>query len=84
MVYDGKVRKLLRKTLAELTIASKLINLIKVTMNEVLCKIKIQKDLSDSFRTRIGLKKGDALAPMLFNLTCERAIRKANINISKV
>jgi len=36
--------------------------------------------VSDRFPTRNGLKQGDALAPMLFNLALEYAIRRVQVN----
>jgi hypothetical protein len=40
----------------------------------------IGKHLSDSFPIQNGLKQGDALPPLLFNLAIEYAIRKAQEN----
>jgi hypothetical protein len=36
---------------------------------------KIQNDLTDHFEVKTGLKKGDGLAPVLFNIVLEYAIR---------
>jgi hypothetical protein len=39
-------------------------------------QVKVQTELTDTFEIRQGLKQGDGLAPMLFNLTLECVIRK--------
>jgi len=36
--------------------------------------------LSDMFRIRKGLKQGDALKPLLFNLVLDYAIRRVQVN----
>jgi hypothetical protein len=45
-------------------------------LNETYSKVCIGKLLSDKFPIQNGLKKGDALSPLLFNFTLEYAIRK--------
>jgi hypothetical protein len=34
-------------------------------------QVKVQTELTDTFEIRQGLKQGDGLAPMLFNLALE-------------
>jgi hypothetical protein len=43
-------------------------------------KDRIGKNVSDAFSIQIGLKKGDALSPVLFNFALECDIRKAQEN----
>jgi hypothetical protein len=45
----------------------KLVRLIKTGLNETYIKVRIGKYLSDNFPIQNGLKKGDALSPLLFN-----------------
>jgi hypothetical protein len=45
-------------------------------LNDTYSKIHIGKHLSDSFPIQNGLKQGDALSPLLFNLSLEYVIRK--------
>jgi len=40
----------------------------------------VGKNVSDRFPIRNGLKKGDALSPMLLNLSLEYAIRRFQLN----
>ena len=43
-------------------------------------KVKIQGKLSPSFETAIGLRHGDSLSTLLFNLCMEKIIRNVRIN----
>jgi hypothetical protein len=45
-------------------------------LNEMYCRVRIGKLLSDNFLIQNGLKQGGALTPLLFNFALEYAIRK--------
>jgi hypothetical protein len=45
----------------------KLVRLIKMCMNETYSTVQIGKHLPDMLPVREGLKKEDALSPLLFN-----------------
>jgi len=64
----------------ELGIPPKLVRLTHATMEGTTAKVKIQNELSESFHIRNGLRQGDTLACILFNITLEKVIREANIN----
>jgi hypothetical protein len=49
-------------------------------LNETYSKVCVGKLLSDKFPIQYGLKQGDALLPLLFNLALEYAIRKVKEN----
>jgi hypothetical protein len=52
---------LLCNILIELAVPMKLVQLIKMCLNETYSKVRIDKHLSDSFHIKNGLKQGDAL-----------------------
>jgi hypothetical protein len=54
----------------------KLVQLIKVCLNETYSKFHIGKHWSDKFPVQNGIKQGDALSQLLFTFTLEYAIRK--------
>jgi hypothetical protein len=74
--YDNILREKLNKALVEFKAPSKLIRLIETTTENFTAQIRIQNELMDSFQVKNGLKQGDGLAPLLFNLTVEYIIRK--------
>jgi hypothetical protein len=49
-------------------------------LNETYSKVRIGKQLSDSFPIQNGQKQGDALSPLLFSFALECAIRKVQEN----
>jgi hypothetical protein len=60
-------------------IPNKLINLTRAALKRVRCRVKIQKDLSDPFIIERGLRQGDTLACLLFNIALEKVIRDSGI-----
>jgi sorting nexin-29 len=78
--YDSIKREVLYNILLEFDIPKKLVSVIKMCLNETYSKVRICKLLSDKFPIQNGLKQGDALSPLLFNLTLEYAIRKVQEN----
>ena len=77
---DSFRREVLYNILMEFGIPKKLIRLIKMCLTETYSRVRVGKSLSDMFSTRNGLKQGDALSPLLFNLALEYAIRRAQVN----
>lgn len=80
--YDSVIRANLYATLYEFGIPDKLVRLIKMTMQNIVCHVKIKCDTSRPFEPKNGLRQGDALACLLFNLALEKVVRDSNINAS--
>jgi hypothetical protein len=74
--YDSVRREVLYNIVIEFGVPMKLVRLIKMCLNKMYSTVRLGKHLSDSFPIQNGLKKGDALSPLLFNFALEYAIRK--------
>src|SRR5450759_2596799 len=59
----------------------KLTRLIKATMDGNQCCVRISGGLSGSFESRRGLRQGDGLSCLLFNIALEGVIRRAAFNM---
>jgi sorting nexin-29 len=58
----------------EFGIPTKLINLSRVTLKRVKCRIKLQGQLSEPFFTQKVLRQGDAMVCLLFNIALQKVI----------
>ena len=73
--YDSIHREKLLCAMTEFGIPPKLIRMVKATMTNVQCSVQIQSHLSEPIPTIRGVRQGDALACLLFNITLEKVIR---------
>lgn len=78
--YDSIKRSDLFTIKEEFGSRKKLINLTKATLTDTKCKVLIQNILSDPFDITTGLRQGDKLSTILFNLALEKVIRAMTIN----
>jgi hypothetical protein len=78
--YDSVRREALCNILIEFGIPKKLVRLIKMCLTETYSRIRVDKNLSKMFPIKNGLKKGDALSPLLFNFALEYAIKRVQVN----
>jgi len=60
----------------EFKIPTKLINMCKTRVQETRSVVRIEGTLSSFFENKIGLKQGDPLSPVLFNLALQKVIHK--------
>lgn len=79
--YDSINRNALYNAMSEFGIPRKLINLVKLTMSPVTCRVRVGSDLSEPFEALHGVRQGDGLACLLFNLALEKVIRDSGIEI---
>lgn len=80
MAYDSINRNYLYETLELFGIPNKLTRLIHMTLNRSRSKIKVQGEYSREFSIQQGLRQGDTLSCLLFNLVLERVIRNIKID----
>jgi hypothetical protein len=77
--YNTLIRNEVYVGMSELNFPTKLIRVTKATLTIVTCCVKIQNDCSESFETRHGLRQGDVLSTLLFNVVLEVIVRRANL-----
>lgn len=80
--YDTIDREQLWQIMHEYGFPDKLIRLIKATMERVMCVVRVSGTLSSPFESRRGLRQGDGLSCLLFNIALEGVIRRAGIDTS--
>lgn len=80
--YDSINRSELINILVNFNIPTKLVRLVKLTMENTVCQVKVGRELGQEFKVTRGLKQGDGLAPVLFNLTLESVIRKCRVDVA--
>lgn len=78
--YDSVEREQLWGAMAEFGFPPKLISLTKMTMAHVSSKVRINGRLSEPFDTCRGLRQGDPLATLLFNIVLEKAVRASGVD----
>ena len=66
--YDCIHRDTLWKCMREFKIPTKLINMCKTCVQKTKSAVRIKGTLSSFFENKTGLKQGDPLSPILFNL----------------
>jgi sorting nexin-29 len=69
--------------MSEFNIPNKLIRPTRMTMENTKCQVRIQSDLSDPITTKKGIRQGDSLACLLFNLALEKVVRNAGIQTNR-
>jgi hypothetical protein len=74
--YDSIDRERLWKILKNFGLPTKLINMIKLCNTNTSSRVKVNNEISSSFTINNGLKQGDAMSSVLFNMALESVIRK--------
>lgn len=78
--YDSIDRQALFNIMNEFGIPTKLINLTRATLTDTRCKIMVDNTFSETFSIETGLRQGDKLSTILFNLALEKVVRAMSIN----
>lgn len=74
--YDSIDRETLYHILTSYQVPKKLVRMIKIATGTSRMRVRAGGGLTDEFEVVTGLKQGDALSPVLFNLALEHIIRK--------
>lgn len=79
--YDSVIRDHVWTAMAECGIPKKIIKITKVCVEGSRCCVKIGNKMSETFMVDSGLRQGDSLSPILFNIVLDAAIKRANIDV---
>ena len=77
---DSVRKKVLHNILNEFGIPIKLVKPIKMCLNEIYSRVRVDKHLWDTFPIQNYLKQGDALSPLFLNFSFECVIRRVQVN----
>lgn len=77
--YDSVKREELFKAMEYFRFPKHLIEITKATIKVVGCRVRVERDLSESFTSQRGLRQGDALSCLLFNIVLEKVVRDAGV-----
>jgi hypothetical protein len=67
------------RIMREFKFPTKLIRLVRATMNDVISHERIQNEVSKPFGSINGLRQGDASTTILFNIVLRGVMRRAEI-----
>jgi len=73
--YDSIDREQLWTALRNFRIPKKLVKLVEMCNQQTFCKVRFMGETSKAFECKTGLRQGDALLAILFNLVLEKVIR---------
>ena len=77
--YDSIHRDTLWECMKEFKIPTKLINMCKTCVQETRSAVRIEGTASYFFEKKKGLKQGDPLSPILFNLALQKVIQSTKM-----
>uniref|UniRef100_A0A2S2Q3M8 Retrovirus-related Pol polyprotein from type-1 retrotransposable element R2 n=1 Tax=Sipha flava TaxID=143950 RepID=A0A2S2Q3M8_9HEMI len=66
-------------SLKEFNLPHKLISLIETSITDSFVKIKVEAAETEPIQVKSGLRQGDSISPILFNLILEKVVREMNI-----
>jgi retron-type reverse transcriptase len=74
--YNSIVRDTLWNEMIQLGISAKLVRMFKACMINSRYKVKFNSVISEEFTVNTGVRQGDVLSPVLFNIALESVIRR--------
>jgi hypothetical protein len=80
MIFLYICDNLICAAMQEMEIPNRLIRLVRSTMKETKAQVRIQGQLTEEFEVKQGIKQGNGLAPILFNVELEYIIRKLTVS----
>ena len=78
--YDSVKRSKVIEAMKEFEIPAKLQRLVIMTLKRTTCNVKTKGGKSEDFMVKTGLRQGDPLSTLLFNMVLEKTVRSTEIN----
>lgn len=78
--YNSIHKISLINSLKEFNLPQILIRVIEINITEIFVKIKVGTAETESILIKTGLRQGDSISPILFNLILEKVVREMNIH----
>lgn len=82
--YDSIDRETLFKIMEEFGIDRKTRKIIEQTLTGTTSKVKFMGEISEPFEIETGVRQGDGLSPILFNIVLEKIIREWETHIKGI
>lgn len=77
--YNSLHRTSMINSLKEFNLPHKLISLIEMSSTETFVMIKVGAAETELIQVKSGLRQGETISPILFNLILEKVVREMNI-----
>lgn len=78
--YDSIIRGKLFEAMREIRMPTKIIRLVSMTLKDTKCMVKIEGALTGDFVVNQGLRQGDILSTILFNIALEKVMRRVDVS----
>ncbi|KAJ3659052.1 hypothetical protein Zmor_010761 [Zophobas morio] len=78
--YDKVNREQVYQSMKAIGVENKLIRLVRMTLSNTKTKVKVGGNESREFHVKEGLRQGDPLSPVLFNIVLEKVVRDSGVN----
>lgn len=82
--YDSIKKRKLIEAMESLQVPEKLVRLTDMTLKQTECKIVLKGRVSKGFIVNQGLRQGDPVSVVLFNLVLEKVLRESKLYTSGV
>lgn len=80
-VYDSVYRENLLNIMKEFLFPHKQINLIQISVMDTLARVEVVNSITDPVTVNSGLRHGNTLSLILFNVVLEKVIREMKIEL---
>ncbi|KAK9884156.1 hypothetical protein WA026_005108 [Henosepilachna vigintioctopunctata] len=82
--YDSVDRETLFEIMKEFGIDRKTRTIIEQTLTGTTSNVKFMGEISDPFEIKTGVRQGDGLSPILFNIVLEKIIREWELHVKGI